>query len=61
VKPRLLLEDALIDVTNRGNIVIDCFAGSGSTLVAAGSQAGVAEQSNSTAPIATSSFAAGAR
>ena len=35
VKPRLLLEDALIDVTNRGDIVIDCFAGSGSTLVAA--------------------------
>ena len=30
-----MLEDALIDVTNRGNIVIDCFAGSGSTLVAA--------------------------
>jgi DNA modification methylase len=35
VKPRLLLEDALIDVTNRGDVVIDCFAGSGSTLVAA--------------------------
>jgi DNA modification methylase len=35
VKPRLLLEDALMDVTNRGDIVIDCFAGSGSTLVAA--------------------------
>ena len=35
VKPRLLLEDALIDVTNRSDIVIDCFAGSGSTLVAA--------------------------
>jgi DNA methylase len=30
-----LLEDALIDVTNRDDIVIDCFAGSGSTLVAA--------------------------
>jgi DNA modification methylase len=35
VKPRVLLEDALIDVTNRGDIVIDCFAGSGSTLLAA--------------------------
>ena len=35
MKPRLLPEDALIDVTNRGDIVIDCFAGSGSTLVAA--------------------------
>jgi 16S rRNA G966 N2-methylase RsmD len=30
-----VLEDALIDVTNRGDIVIDCFAGSGSTLAAA--------------------------
>jgi DNA modification methylase len=35
VKPRALLEDALLDVTNRGDIVIDCFAGSGSTLLAA--------------------------
>jgi DNA methylase len=35
VKPRLLLEDALLDVANRGDIVIDCFAGSGSTLIAA--------------------------
>jgi DNA modification methylase len=35
VKPRLLLEDALLDVTNRGDIVVDCFAGSGSTLIAA--------------------------
>jgi hypothetical protein len=35
VKPRLLPGDALLDITNRGDIVIDCFAGSGSTLVAA--------------------------
>ena len=35
VKPRAMLEDALLDVTNRGDIVIDCFAGSGSTLLAA--------------------------
>ena len=35
VKPRAMLEDALFDVTNRGDIVIDCFCGSGSTLVAA--------------------------
>jgi DNA modification methylase len=35
VKPQLLVEDAIIDVTNRGDIVIDCFAGSGTTLVAA--------------------------
>ena len=35
VKPRVLLEDALLDVTNCDDIVIDCFAGSGSTLLAA--------------------------
>lgn len=35
VKPRALLEDALLDVTERGDIVIDCFAGSGSMVVAA--------------------------
>jgi len=35
VKPRALLEDALFDVTNRGDIVIDCFCGSGSMVVAA--------------------------
>jgi len=35
VKPTALLEDALLDVTNRGDIVIDPFLGSGSTLIAA--------------------------
>lgn len=35
VKPRAMLEDALMDVTNRGDVVIDCFLGSGSTLLAA--------------------------
>ena len=30
-----MLEDALLDLTNRGDIVIDPFLGSGSTLVAA--------------------------
>lgn len=30
-----MLEAALLDVANRGDIVIDCFAGSGSTLLAA--------------------------
>jgi DNA modification methylase len=35
VKPRALLEDAILDVTNRGDLIIDCFAGSGSTLLAA--------------------------
>lgn len=35
VKPRALLEDALLDVSNRDEIVLDPFAGSGSTLLAA--------------------------
>jgi DNA modification methylase len=35
VKPRAMLEDALLDVSNRGDLVIDCFAGSGSMLLAA--------------------------
>lgn len=35
VKPRALLEDALLDVSRRDEIVLDPFAGSGSTLVAA--------------------------
>lgn len=35
VKPRALLEDALLDISYRGDIVIDPFLGSGSTLLAA--------------------------
>ena len=35
VKPRALLEDALLDVSRRDEIVIEPFAGSGSTLLAA--------------------------
>ena len=35
VKPREMLEDALLDVTDRGDVVLDCFLGSGSTLLAA--------------------------
>jgi DNA modification methylase len=34
-KPTRLLEDAILDVSNRGELVIDNFVGSGSTLVAA--------------------------
>ena len=30
-----MLEDALLDLTNRGDVVIDPFIGSGSTLIAA--------------------------
>jgi len=35
VKPTAMLEDALLDLTNRGEIVIDPFLGSGSCLIAA--------------------------
>ena len=35
VKPTKMLEDALLDMTNRGDLVIDPFLGSGSTLIAA--------------------------
>ncbi len=35
VKPTAMLQDALLDLTNRGDIVLDPFLGSGSTLIAA--------------------------
>ena len=35
VKPTVMIEDALLDLTNRGDIVLDPFLGSGSTLIAA--------------------------
>ncbi len=35
VKPTTMLENALLDLTNRGEIVLDPFLGSGSTLIAA--------------------------
>ena len=35
VKPTAMLEDALLDLINRGDLVIDPFLGSGSTLIAA--------------------------
>ena len=35
VKPVALVADAIMDVSHRGDIVLDCFGGSGTTLLAA--------------------------
>jgi len=35
VKPVAMIKDAILDCSHRGDIVLDCFAGSGSTLAAA--------------------------
>jgi DNA modification methylase len=35
MKPTAMLDDALLDLTNRGDLVLDPFLGSGSTLIAA--------------------------
>jgi DNA modification methylase len=35
VKPVAMLRDAILDCSNRGDIILDCFGGSGSTLIAA--------------------------
>ncbi len=34
-KPSIMLEDMMLDVTNRGDVILDPFAGSGSTMIAA--------------------------
>jgi len=34
VKPTVMLEDAILDLTDRGEVVLDAFLGSGSTLIA---------------------------
>jgi DNA modification methylase len=48
VKPTAMLEDALLDITNRGDIVLDPFLGSGSTLIAAEKTGRICRGSNST-------------
>ena len=35
VKPVALVADAILDCSNRGGLVLDCFLGSGTTLIAA--------------------------
>ncbi len=48
VKPTAMIEDAFVDLTSRGEIVIDPFLGSGTTLIAADRQNASAAASNST-------------
>jgi len=47
VKPTAMLKDALIDLTNPGEIVLDPFLGSGSTLIAPRMPVGCAAASSS--------------
>jgi DNA modification methylase len=47
VKPTAMLQDALLDLANRGDIVLDPFLGSGSTLIAAEATGRVCAASNS--------------
>jgi DNA modification methylase len=35
VKPLALVSDAILDCSNRNSIILDCFGGSGTTLIAA--------------------------
>jgi DNA modification methylase len=35
VKPVKLVQDAILDCSNRGDVILDCFGGSGTTLIAA--------------------------
>jgi DNA modification methylase len=59
VKPVALIADALRDCSRRGEIVLDGFGGSGSTLIAAEKTGRNAVSSNMTRSIATPSFGAG--
>jgi hypothetical protein len=46
-KPLALVSDAILDCSKRGGIVLDAFAGSGTTLLAAEKPAGSATASSS--------------
>ncbi len=60
-KPCRLASDLLMDVTNRGDIVLDCFMGAGTTMIAAESTGGFVVASNSMRSMPTSSSSAGNR
>jgi hypothetical protein len=57
VKPVALVADAIKDCSKRGDVVLDPFAGSGTTLIAAEKTGGAPARSSSTQPTATRSSA----
>jgi hypothetical protein len=59
VKPVAMIADAIKDVSNRSGIVLDCFGGSGSTLIAAHKTGRRARLSRSTRVTSIASFVAG--
>jgi DNA methylase len=61
VKPVQLVADAILDCTAHGEIVLDAFLGSGTTLMLRSVWAGAAMGLNSTSSMSTPSFVAGRR
>jgi hypothetical protein len=61
VKPTALVADSLQDVTKRGDLVLDIFLGSGTTLIAPSAPGDAFEGSISTPPISTLQSSAGRR
>ena len=50
VKPVAMLQDVLLDLSHRGDIVLDPFLGSGSTLIASEKTGRICRGPNSTSP-----------
>jgi DNA modification methylase len=59
VKPVAMVADAILDCSARGDIVLDAFLGSGTTVIAAERTGGAAAGWSSTPPMSTRSSAAG--
>ncbi len=59
VKPVAMVADAILDCSARGDLVLDCFLGSGTSVIAAEPRAAVAPGSKSTPRMSTRSSVAG--
>ena len=59
VKPVAMVADAILDCSARGDLVLDCFLGSGTSVIAAEPRAAVAPRSRSTPRMSTRSSVAG--